>query len=135
MWRTEEVVIRDAACRALIASRYTFASEEERAAATATMLGHVVPAPGFLRYSLHRGLEEPTCEWRKDRAQFCRTDERRSLSGGSQDRFRPVRYRRYATVEKCPCASRRDSRTRSQPLCPRGDSRDAALQLMLTIRR
>lgn len=60
MLRTEEIVIRDAACRALTASRYTFASDEERAAAVATMLWHVAPAPGFLRYSLYRGLEEPT---------------------------------------------------------------------------
>ena len=60
MRRNDRIVIRDAACRAMLATRISYQTEARRAAASASHLYKISDVPGLVRYAMYRGLDEPT---------------------------------------------------------------------------
>jgi hypothetical protein len=56
----DRLTIRDPASGAILARRWTFASERDRASAADALLANVSDEAGLLRYSLYRGLEDLT---------------------------------------------------------------------------
>ena len=60
MRRNDRIVIRDAACRAMLATRISYQAEARRAAASASHLYKISDVPGLVRYAMYRGLDEPT---------------------------------------------------------------------------